>query len=139
MSAAAFHANLRAGFRQLLQAIPSLPAVAWEGKHFAPTEGVNWLTESLRPISSIVRGTGRGGYIAHTVTANLNVRVPADAGTLDLDAIAGSILEAFHPGTAIVYGPTSAIVQRAERLGNQQEPDWLSAPITLTMIGHTTN
>ena len=139
MSAAAFHHNLRAGFRQLLQAIPALPSVAWEGVVFTPVKGTPWLSESLRPISSIVRGTGRGGYIAHTVTANLNVRVPAGAGTVTLDALAGSILEAFHPGTAVVYGPDAATVLQAERLGNQQEPDWLSAPITLTMIGHTTN
>ena len=139
MTAAVFHMELRAGVRQHLNGLTSLPPVAWEGKAFAPVRGQAFVSEVMVPVSSAVRGTGRGGYIAHTVMANFTLHHPANAGTSAIETLAGRILQHFAPGTAIAYGSSSAIVQEAEVAGLIQEPDWVSMTVAVNMVGHTTN
>jgi hypothetical protein len=139
MSAALFHADLRAAVRTRLQTLSGLPAVAWEGKDFMPTKGTPWVTETLTPVSSIVRATGLGGTIAHTVIATFTLHYPGNKGTLDIDTMTGSLLEHFRPGTGLVYGGASAIVQQSEPAPLQQEPDWLNRSVNITIVGHTAN
>jgi hypothetical protein len=45
----------------------------------------------------------------------------------------------FRPGTALIYGDDSAMVQQAEMAPLQQEPDWINRTVNITMIGHTSN
>ncbi len=139
MSAATFHANLRAAIRQHLQTLPSLPPVAWQGREFAPVKGQPFVSESMVPVSSDVRATGLGGYIAHTVTANFTLHFPANKGTTALETLAGALMQHFRPGTVLSYASAAATVQQAERVGLIQEPDWLNATVVVTAIGHTTN
>lgn len=139
MSAVTFHTDLRAGIRQKLQTLPGLIDVAWEGKTYQPVKGKPFLSEQMRPISSVVRGTGLGGYIAHTVTANFTLHYPAGKGTVEIDALAGALLELFRPGSSITYNTASAVIQQAERMALFQEPDWINCPVVITLIGHTSN
>lgn len=139
MSTATFHAELRSGTRQKLQTAAGLPSVDWEGLEFTPVKGTPWLTENIRPISSTVIGTGSGGYIAHKVTANFTLHYPLNKGTADIEAMAGTLMQLFHPGTSVTYGTTAAIVQQAERMALLQESDWINLTVVVTMIGHTTN
>ena len=91
------------------------------------------------PVSSVVRATGLGGTIAHTVLATFTLHYPANNGTLDIDTMTGSLLQHFRPGTGLTYGGTSAVVQQAEPAPLQQEPDWLNRSVTITIVGHTSN
>lgn len=139
MSAATFHKNIRAGIRQKLLTLSGLPKVSWEAKSFIVVKGTPFISESFRPISSVVRATGVGGTIAHTITANFVLYYPSDTGTTTIDATAGSLLQLFRPGTSIVYESDSAVVQQAERQALMQEADWVSCPVIITMVGHTVN
>jgi hypothetical protein len=139
MSAANYHANIRSGIRQRLQTLPGLIAVAWEGRTYQPVKGTPFLTEQFRPISSAVRATGVGGTIAHTMTANFTLHYPAGKGTAEIDALAGSLLQHFRPGTSVSYNAASAVVQQAERMALITEPDWINCPVIITLIGHTSN
>lgn len=139
MSAASFHVKLRAGVRQRLQALTGLPPVAWQGREFAPVKGQAFIAESFTPVSSLVRGTGLGGYIAHTVSATFRLNYPTNAGTVAMETMAGALLQHFRPGTSITYDGISGLVLQAERAGFTQEPDWLSSTVIVTLIGHTTN
>lgn len=139
MSAALFHTDLRAGIRQRLQTLPGLIDVAWEGRAYQPVKGKPFITEQMRPISSIVRATGLGGVIAHTVTANFTLHFPPGKGTVEIDALAGALIELFRPGSTVSYNTASAVVQQAERMALLQEPDWINCPVVITLIGHTSN
>ena len=97
------------------------------------------MTEQMRPISSVVRATGLGGVIAHTVTANFTLHYPQGKGTVEIDATAGALIELFRPGASISYNTASAVVQQAERMALFQEPDWINCPVVITLIGHTSN
>lgn len=139
MSAATFHSNIRSGIRQHLTSLSALPVVAWEGRSYQPVKGTPWISEQMRPISSVVRATGRGGVIAHTLTENLTLHFPPGKGTVEIDALAGALIELFRPGTSVSYGGASAVVQQAERMALIQEPDWINCPVIVTLIGHTSN
>lgn len=139
MSSLTFHPDLRAGIRQKLQTLSGLIDVAWEGKIYQPVKGTPFMTEQMRPISSVVRATGLGGVIAHTVTANFTLHYPPGKGTVEIDAIAGALIELFRPGTSVSYNTASAVVQQAERMALFQEPDWINCPVVITFIGHTSN
>jgi hypothetical protein len=139
MSAATFHANLRAAFRQRLLTQTGLPAQAWEGRPYQPVKGTPYVSESIRAISSVVRALGLGGTIAHTVTGNFTFHFPAGKGTNDVDSMAGSVMALFRPGTVLAYGGDSAVVQQAERSAVIQEPDWINVTVIITAVGHTAN
>lgn len=139
MSLATIHTNMRAAFRSWLQGVPSLPTVAWEGRLFTPTPGTPYVRESFRPISSEVRAIGPSGTIAHRMTGNLVLAYPIAKGTAEIEAMAGSILTRFKPGTSLTYGSESGIVMQAERAPLYQEPDWLSCPVTISLVAYTAN
>ncbi len=139
MTAATVHSNIRAAIRQRLLTIPGLPAQAWEGREFTPVRGTAYLSESFRPLASDVRALGLGGTIAHSINASITLHFPANGGTNPVDAIAGAILAAFRPGTSLVYGGDSGVVQQATRAGLVQEPDWLNCAVTISVVAYTSN
>lgn len=139
MSAATFHSNLRAAFRQKLLTQSGLPAQAWEGRPYQPVKGTPYVSESIRAISSVVRALGLGGNIAHTVTGNFTFHYPAGKGTNDIDGMAGNVMALFRPGTVLAYGDDGAVVQQAERGPVLQEPDWINVTVIITVVGHTAN
>lgn len=139
MSAETFHRNIRAAIRARLQVLSGLPSVEWEGNDFLPVKGTPWLTETVSPVSSVVSATGLGGTIAHTVIAAFTLHYPANNGTLAIETMAGNLMAHFRPGTALIYGDDSAMVQQAEMAPLQQEPDWINRTVNITMIGHTSN
>lgn len=139
MSATTVHADLRAAVRQRLLTLNGLPAQAWEGRTYTPIKGTPYISESVRPISSVVRALGVGGTIAHTITANFQLHYPAGGGTTAIDAMAGNLLEHFRPGTTLVYSESKAVVQQAERTALQQEPDWINCTVIIRFVGYTVN
>lgn len=139
MSAQMVHIDIRAAFRALLEAVPGLPAVAWEGRSFTPLVGTPFVRESLRPINSAVRALGRGGTISHTITAHLILFYPIGKGTVDIETMAGTLLEAFKPGTSLVYGTSKGVIMQAQRKPLLQEPNWQSLPIEISITAHTVN
>jgi hypothetical protein len=137
-SIATLHPDVRAAFRQRLTALSGLvDSRAWEGRPFAPAKGVPWLRESVRPISSVVRGVGSGGIVEHRVVATVTLFWPSSFSLLEQELQAGSILGHFPPGLRITYGSSSATVVQAERGPLLQEPDWRSCNVTLTLTAHT--
>lgn len=137
---ATIHSDMRAAFRAKLQSIAGLPsAVAWEGRPFDGRLTAPYIRESFRPLASTVRALGQGGTIQHRMTGNLSVFYPAGKGTLEVETAAGLLLEGFAPGTALVYGVAKGVVMQAERAPLVQETDWLSCPVTITIIAYTAN
>lgn len=134
-----FHADLRAGLRQSMLTIVGLPAAAWEGWAYTPKVGTPYFSEAMVPLYGQVRGLGAGGYTEHGVDINYTLHYPTNGGTNSIDAMAAKILGLFLPGTPLNYGTVSAWVSRAEKAGNQQDADWISVTVSVTLIGHTTN
>lgn len=131
---------MRAGLRQALIAITALPAAKqWEGRFADMARGTPFVSESVRPVSSVVRALGLGGTIAHTINATFTLHYPADTGTSQIEAAAGALMQAFRPGTSVVYGTSKGIVQSAERGPLLQQPDWINCPVTITVVAHTVN
>lgn len=138
MSIATLHPDLRAAFRARLQALPGLiSSRAWEGRPFTPTKGTPWLRESVRPLSSQVRGVGRGGIVEHRLAGTVTLFWPAGEPLVDMEAQAGAILEFFDPGLRIAHGDNVATIIQGERGPILQEPDWQSCTVTITLRAHT--
>ena len=139
MSASTVHSDLRASIRQSLLTVANLPEQQWEGREFTATKGTAYVTESLRPLSSEVRAIGPGGTIAHTVNASFTLHYPANAGTVDIEQMAGVLMLHFCPGTSLVYGSTKGVVQQVQRGSLTQEPDWINCAVTFTAVAYTVN
>lgn len=139
MSAITIHGDMRAASRALVLAIAGLPDQQWEGRDYSPTKGTPYVSESFRPIASDVRATGVGGTIAHSMNSSFTLHYPSNAGTLAIEAMAGAIMEAFRPGTALSYSTSSGVVLKAERGPLLQEPDWINCSITINIVAYTSN
>lgn len=109
----------------------------WEGTEFIPQTGQPWVRERFRPLVSQPRALGAGGTVQHTMTGNLSLFYPARRGTLAVERMAGAVLDLFAPGTALAYGGNSGFVQQCERQPLVQEPDWLSAPVIVSVTAYT--
>lgn len=140
MSIETFHLNIRAGLRARLMTLPGgLPDMAWENEAYSPKVGTPYIAETLIANSSRVRALGKGGNTGHQLLLTLTLNFPANTGTNPSDALAGKLLALFSPGTGIVYGGDQAMVQEAEKLGVQQQPDWIKVPVIITLTGYTQN
>jgi len=134
-----FFPDLRAGMRQRLLTLAGLPAVAWEDVAYRPVKGTPYISEVVIPVSGQVRGTGRGGYLAHDVMVNLTLHYPSGVGTLAIEQMAGKIMNLFSPGMAISYSTASVIIDQVERGGIITEADWLGLLVSISIVGHTAN
>jgi uncharacterized protein YjlB len=139
MTAATLHLDMRAAFRSKLLAFPDLPMVAWEGKVFNDELGKPFIREQFRAITSNVRALGPGGTIAHRMTGNLLLFFPAGNGTVEIDTMAGLLLDHFAPGQSLAYGSSAGTIMNTERAALLQEPNWLSCPITISITAYTAN
>ncbi len=138
MSTASVHSDMRAAFRQHLTGVAGLPVMAWEGRKFDPVVGTPFARESFRAISSVVRAIGAGGNIAHRMVGVVSLFYPIGVGTAAIEAMAGTLLTRFKPGTSLAYGPNTGLVLQAERAPLLQEPDWLGCPVSITLVSYTT-
>lgn len=111
--------------------------VAWEDELFSPTDGKPYVSESVRNISSLTRGLGRGGYQAHTVSADFVVNYPARNGARGAELMAGAMVDLFQPGTALVYGSSSGTVMQAQTRPLLKAPDFIGVPVSVTVTGYT--
>lgn len=139
MPASSVHVDTRAAFRAALTAVAGMPTIAWEGRHYSPQRGVAFASESVRPISSVVRAVGIGGTIAHTILLSVTLQFPPAVGTRAIEDLAGAIMEALRPGTPLVAGSSAGMIQRVERAGLEQKPDWLTVAVTATAVVYTQN
>lgn len=131
------HSNIRAAARALVIATAGLPAAkAWEGMAFSPSS-VAFLAEALVPVGSVPVATGSAGQIAHTIAINLTLSFPPGKGTAEIDAAAEALMQAFRPGSWLVYGGQSGLIRQCERSSLRQEPDWISCTVTATVIAYT--
>ena len=138
MSITTVHANIRAAARQLVQGLAGLPSQKfWEGVVFSTTNGVPYVLESVSPIGSVPRSTGTGGTIAHTIAVRYTVGFPIGSGTTAIEAALSAMQAAFGPGSWLVYGGDSALVQRSERTPLRPDGDWISGTVTATVIAYT--
>jgi hypothetical protein len=111
--------------------------MAWEDVIFSPVDGQPYIAESIRPISSVVRGLGKGGLQAHTVSANFVVNYPATVGARGAELMAGAMLDLFEPGSQLVYGSSSGTVTAAERKPLLLNADFIGVPVLITLVGYT--
>lgn len=139
MTVETFFSDLRAGVRQRLLTMPSLPDVHWEGTEYAGAVGRPFITEAMRPVSSVVTAPGIGGVIAHRVLATFTLHYPTKVGTNAIESAAGALMSLFRPGNAVSYASATAVIEQTERAGATQEPDWINLSVVVTLVGHTTN
>lgn len=121
--------------RRIVAGLPS--GRAWEGREFNQQIGQPWLRESFRPLVSAPRALGAGGTIEHRMTGNLSFFYPAKRGTLAVERMAGAVMDLLAPGTSLAYGQNAGVVQQCERAPLVQEPDWISAPVIVSITAYT--
>lgn len=132
------HEDLKSGWRTKLLAIQGIPDQwSWEGKHYSPVTGRAYIRESFRPVITRRRGVGTAGIEEHRINGGLDLVFPSGKGTGDVDAAAGKILKALPVGGSIAHGDHAAGIITSERGGAVIAPDWITVPITITFLAHT--
>lgn len=111
--------------------------VAYEAVAYTPTDGVPYISESFRPASSIQRAIGPNGLIEHVISTTYTVYFPSGRGTLGVESYGGGLLEHFKPGTNLSYGGSNATISRAERAPLVVAAQWVSCPVTISLVGYT--
>jgi hypothetical protein len=129
---------MRSALRAALLAVPNLPAVAWEGVTYTPVAGTPYLREALRVTSYRRKALGQGGTMQHDFRANLTLVYPSNRGTKDIEAMEGVLIQAFAPGTSLVYGGQSSFVMSAEPYGGLQVNNgWIQSVIVVSFTAYT--
>lgn len=136
-SAGTIHAELRAAFREKLLTLVDLPEIAWEGKEYTDTVGKPFIREQFRPVYSRVSAIGYAGTIEHKMVGTLTLFYPTKKGTVPIDTMAGRLFMLFLPGQSLVYLNSSGTISNTERSGLNQEPNWLSCTVTVTITAFT--
>jgi len=138
-SAGTIHAELRAAFRERLMSLDDLPEIAWEGKEYTDTVGRAFIREQFRPVYSRISAIGYGSTLEHKMTGNLTLFYPPKKGTLPIDTMAGRLFMLFLPGQSLIYLDSSGTISNTERSALNQEPNWLSCTVTVTITAFTAN
>jgi hypothetical protein len=134
------HTDIRAAARQTILATNGLPSAKfWEGERFSTTLGQPYLAEQVSAIGSVVRATGTGGTIAHTIAVRATLGYPAGKGTVDIETAAAALMAKFRPGSWLAYGGQTGLVQQCERSSLRQDPDWIACTVTATVVAYTIN
>jgi hypothetical protein len=137
---ATLHSDIRAAFRAKLQTVSGLPStIEWEGKEANPSVDQPYMRETVTPIFSDPRALGRGGTIQHRILCRAKLFFPSDNGTLAIETAAGKLLEAFPPGSSLVYGATSGMVFKTETSGLITETAFISLTVTITVTAYSAN
>lgn len=134
-------ADMRAACRVALAAVAGLPAypAQWslEGEKFDPTPGTAWLRESLTPVSQLTRTVGPERLLTHTALYRVALFQPRGGDTpvtARLDEQADAVLAQFEPGrTFDAPSGRTVTVRSARRAGLVEEPDWMQAPVLVTV------
>jgi hypothetical protein len=137
--AATIHADMRAAFREKLLTLTDLPEMAWEGREYSDQIGTPFIREQFRPVYSRISAVGYGSTLEHKMTGNLTLFYPAKKGTIAIDAMAGALFALFLPGQSLVHGESSGTISNTERSALDQEPNWLSCTVTVTITAFTAN
>jgi hypothetical protein len=135
VSSALIYPEARGALRAKLLTVTGLPAQAWEGKAYQPTNGTPFVEDTLSVIGATPRAVGS---IEHTMLYVLSLKYPANKGTADIEAMAGKILDAFKVGTKLTYGSSTVLCYKAERRGSiVQEPEWQILTVAVTVWAAT--
>lgn len=131
--------DIRGELRSILLRVPSLPAVAWEGRDFTPTARTAWIRERLAWLpAELVTTGGSYGTVSERGLYLLDLFAARDATTSAIDQLADAIRAAFKPGTPLGC-LRGGYVQSAARAANLFEPDWTQAPLTMRFYVHRAN
>lgn len=124
--------EIQRALRLLLQGVPGLPTVAWDGQTFEPVPGSPWVRERIAWLSSeqITVGGGTDGIVSERFLYLLDVFYPRDGSLAALNTMVDAIRSRFRPSTRIAV-LRGGYVQRAERADSRAEPGWLMVPITV--------
>lgn len=112
-------------------------AQAWEGREFIAIKGRPFLRETMRPISSVVRGVGNDALVEHQIAVRFTFFYPTNANLLALERQVGACMALFRPATPLSYNVSTGQVFRSERTPVTQEPDWVSATASFDLRAYT--
>lgn len=98
------HKAIRLALRTFLNAVPGLPAKAWENVRFVPA-GASYMEEAYVPATNTLRGMIKLGTIDMTGLYVLRLFGQSGTGVNELEDLADALLAHFYAGVGI---PTSA-------------------------------
>ena len=109
--------DIRGELRSILLRVPSLPAVAWEGRDFVPTARTAWIRERLAWLpAELVTTGGEYGTVSERGLYLLDLFAARDATTSAIDQLADAIRAAFK---AIQDGMQVAVLAPTTLLATQ--------------------
>jgi len=131
--------DIRGALRHILLQVPSLPAVAWEGRDFTPAARTPWLRERLAWLPAELVSTGGSyGTVAERGLYLVDPYFARDASTSSLDQMVDAIRAAFRPGTKLDCLLGGYVISAA-RAAYLTEPDWATSPVTVRFFVHRRN
>jgi hypothetical protein len=143
------HLTIRAALRQWLLAMSGVDGddtqISWEGREFTPPDEGKWFRETLKPQTSLLQTLGPQGRIRHEglylvdCFALSNPKSFVLKPTVDVDTMAGNVMERFTPNTQITYSGLVVTVRRVARSGNQTTTDTVQVPVTVAWYADSYN
>jgi hypothetical protein len=119
--------------------------VAFEGRDFErPDDGV-WVRESFKPQTSDLQTIGPNGRIRHTGLYLIdcfrvaNPKSTIAKPTVDIDTMAGTVMETFTPNRQLTYSGLTVTIRSAYRSGLIVSADLVQAPVTVSWYGDSFN
>ena len=130
--------DIRAAVRAHLLAIPELPAAkAWEGRAFTPVVGTPYMRESLLPAGRTAASIG-SVTVGHIDLVQIDLFYPFGTELNAMKSMADVLADIhFRPGTPLAYGPSMAVVMKAERNKPLYSAEWAQSPVSLTLEGRS--
>lgn len=137
-----YQTDIRAALRSILRSSGLLADtnIAWQGIDFTRPTDQAWAKETLIPTSARLKTMNAPqGVVQEDFIYQLSFFDRADRGMKDLEALVDGAVAAFKPGTSVISGSANAIVERAEKAGPIDEPDWIQIPVSIYLWGQRAN
>lgn len=129
--------DIRGALQKRLDAISGFPAEAnraYQGRGYTPTPGTPWARAVLTVAEDTPFATG-GSSFTHRglfiVTHFVDGRGNPGPGSAGAEIASDNIAAAFKPPLNLLRAGLRVRIERAERTGLVEEPDWLSVPVQI--------
>lgn len=128
-------APLRSNLRSILQAIPSLPEIAWEARKFTPNPDLPYISERLMPLGNTPATLGSQGFTREDVVYALTLRYPSVSTRLtDMENVADLLQAHFTTGRGVGSPTVNGRIMGVNRMSVVEDAARYHLPVRIRLF-----
>lgn len=124
--------DIQGALETILQGIPGIPEIAFDGVAFTPTVGVPYVVPVLVPVVGRPATMGDDNFKLHEGLFQISVVWPSGQGMGAAAAMADLIKSHFKVETVASHNGTKVRFYYAERQPHFTDTDWVRIPIQIS-------